>query len=100
MLGPSTGPWDSEILPLPALLIFSSNLSASVKINGIDSLVHYPIPLHLQEAYQDLGYKKGDFRVTEKCSETVLSLPIFPELEKEKIECIVKIIKSVKWWLK
>ena len=73
-----------------------NQIMEKLKMNGIDSLVHYPIPLHLQEAYQDLGYKKGDFRVTEKCSETVLSLPIFPELEKEKIERIVKIIKSVK----
>ncbi|MFC1624613.1 DegT/DnrJ/EryC1/StrS family aminotransferase [Candidatus Omnitrophota bacterium] len=55
----------------------------------IRTLIHYPIPIHLQEAYKELGYKKGDFPISEKCSEEILSLPMYPELEKEEISYVV-----------
>jgi UDP-2-acetamido-2-deoxy-ribo-hexuluronate aminotransferase len=55
---------------------------------NIPSMVYYPVPLHLQNAYQYLGYKKGDFPVTEKLCETVISLPMYPELEQEQLEYI------------
>jgi dTDP-4-amino-4,6-dideoxygalactose transaminase len=54
----------------------------------IPSMVYYPSPLHLQNAYKYLGYTKGDFPVTEKLCETVLSLPMYPELEREQLEHI------------
>ncbi|MBI2523110.1 DegT/DnrJ/EryC1/StrS family aminotransferase [Candidatus Woesearchaeota archaeon] len=47
--------------------------------------VHYPLPLHLQPALKFLGRKKGDFEITEQCSDTVLSLPLYPELEEKEI---------------
>ncbi|MBU1932903.1 MAG: DegT/DnrJ/EryC1/StrS family aminotransferase, partial [Candidatus Omnitrophica bacterium] len=47
---------------------------------GIRTLIHYPIPIHMQEAYKDLGYKKGDFPISEKCCEEILTLPMYPEL--------------------
>ena len=53
--------------------------------NRVSTLVHYPIPIHLQEAYKDLGYKKGDFPVAETLCEKVLSLPMFPEITEEEI---------------
>ena len=62
---------------------------------GIVTAIHYPIPLHLQNAYQYLNYKKGDFPVTEKVSQEILSIPIFPELTPEEIETIIKNIKNV-----
>jgi dTDP-4-amino-4,6-dideoxygalactose transaminase len=46
--------------------------------NGVGTLIHYPIPPHLQEAYKDLGYKKGDFPIAEEIAETALSLPLWP----------------------
>ena len=49
---------------------------------GIGTNIHYPIPVHLQKAYTDLGYKKGDFLVTENLSTKFLSLPMFPELNE------------------
>ena len=52
---------------------------------GIQSAVHYPVPIHLQKAYAQLGYKSGDLPVTEALCEHCLSLPIYPELSKEKI---------------
>lgn len=56
--------------------------------------LHYPVPLHLQACFSELGYKKGDFPVTEKLAETGLSLPMFPELTDEQIEYVVENIKK------
>jgi len=56
--------------------------------------IHYPIPIHLLESYQDLGYKKGDFPATEKAATEILSLPMFPELTEEKIHYVVEAIKE------
>jgi UDP-2-acetamido-2-deoxy-ribo-hexuluronate aminotransferase len=55
---------------------------------GIPSMVYYPGAIHLQEAYQYLGYKKGDFPISEKLGETVLSLPMHTELIEEQLEYI------------
>lgn len=65
-------------------------LQKCLKSQGISTGIHYPIPLHLQPAYSYLKYKKGDFPVTEKCSEEILSLPMFAELTKEEIEYVVE----------
>jgi dTDP-4-amino-4,6-dideoxygalactose transaminase len=53
--------------------------------HGVDSKVHYPVPIHLQNAAQFLGYKRGDFPVTERQAQTILSLPIFAELTDEQV---------------
>ena len=63
-------------------------LQKHLKENKISSQIYYPIPLHLQPAYSSLGYKKGDFPVTEKVCNEIISLPMFPELTKEEIEYI------------
>jgi len=55
--------------------------------------IHYPIPLHLQDAYKYLGYKRGSFPVAEKCADELVSLPMFPELTKEQIETVADEIK-------
>ncbi len=62
---------------------------------GIRVLIHYPIPIHLQEAYKDLGHKKGDFPVSEKCCEDILSLPMYPELSEEDIRYVVTSFKEI-----
>jgi len=62
---------------------------------GIRTLIHYPIPIHLQEAYKDLGYKKGDFPVSERCCEEILSLPMYPELTEEEIGYVVQAFKEI-----
>ena len=59
----------------------------------IPVMVYYPLPLHLQQAYRDLGYWKGDFPVTESLSRTVFSLPMHTEMESEQIEYICHHIK-------
>lgn len=56
--------------------------------NGVATGLHYPVPLHLQNCFKYLGYKKGDFPVAEELSETCLSLPMYPEMTEEQIEYV------------
>lgn len=57
---------------------------------GIPAMIYYPVPLHLQKAYQDVRYKSGDFPVAEKLSECVMSLPMHTELSLDQLEYITK----------
>lgn len=59
---------------------------------GIPSMIYYPIPCHLQKAFQSLGYQKGDFPVSEQLSESVLSLPMHTELDHEQLVYITESI--------
>jgi len=71
-------------------------LQEYLKSKGIGTLIHYPLPIHLQEAYKYLGYKKGDFPIAEKMAHEVLSLPIWIGLSEKCIEYIINKIK--KWF--
>jgi dTDP-4-amino-4,6-dideoxygalactose transaminase len=62
--------------------------------NGIGTLIHYPIPPHLQEAYKDLGYKKGDFPIAEEIGNTALSLPLWPGMIFEEVVHISNTISN------
>ena len=62
---------------------------------GIQSAVHYPVPIHLQKAYTHLGYRSGDLPVTEALCERCLSLPIYPELSKEKISRVASVLLAL-----
>ncbi len=57
---------------------------------NIDTGIHYPLPLHLQQAYKHFGYKQGDFPVTEKVAAEILSLPMYPQLEAEQQQRVVQ----------
>ncbi len=59
---------------------------------GVVTLIHYPLPLHLQKAYAYLGYKKNDFPQAERIANEILSLPMYPEMTKEMVEYIVDMI--------
>jgi dTDP-4-amino-4,6-dideoxygalactose transaminase len=61
-------------------------LRAHLTERGIGTQIHYPVPIHMQEAAQFLGYRKGDLPVTEKVSGEVLSLPMYPELTDAQID--------------
>jgi len=62
--------------------------------NNIGCGVHYPVPIHLQEAYGKLGYGGGDFPVAERCASEFLSLPMFPELTSGQVEMVVQAVKE------
>lgn len=64
-------------------------LAEFLKTRGIETGLHYPQPLHTQDAYSYLGYKKGDFPVAEKSCGEILSLPMFPEMSEEQITYVV-----------
>ena len=56
---------------------------------GVGTAIHYPIPLHLQVAYKELGYAKGDFPVTERVAVEIVSLPMFPQLTSSQQDEVV-----------
>ena len=62
--------------------------------SGVGTMIHYPVPPHLQEAYRELNYQKGDFPIAEMIAETALSLPLFPGITELEIEHVCNAIKS------
>ena len=64
-------------------------LAKSLNDAGIEARTYYPVPLHLQECYKGLGYKKGDLKESESASSETLAIPIYPELDTEKLSFIV-----------
>jgi dTDP-4-amino-4,6-dideoxygalactose transaminase len=62
--------------------------------NGIGTLIHYPIPPHMQKAYQELNYKKGDFPIAEEIAQTCVSLPMYIGMQPEEIEYVCATIKK------
>ena len=72
-------------------------LQRFLKEKGIETLIHYPIPIHLQKAYEDLGYRQGDLPVTEQCCSEILSLPLYPEIKESEME---EVIQSIRCFMK
>jgi dTDP-4-amino-4,6-dideoxygalactose transaminase len=69
-------------------------LQAYLSEAGIGNGIHYPIPLHLQNAYQHLNFKKGDYPVTESVAAEIVSLPIYPQMTQEQLEEVAKKLKE------
>ena len=69
-------------------------IASQLERDGIEHRVYYPIPLHLLGAFEDLGYRTGDFPVAERAAEEVLSLPIFPSLKAEEQEQVVSSLRN------
>ena len=65
-----------------------------LKEHGIGTIIHYPIPPHLSEAYNYLGYKKGDFPITEEYADTILSLPMYNGLSYEEQSKVIEVINT------
>jgi dTDP-4-amino-4,6-dideoxygalactose transaminase len=65
-----------------------NRIQAELDAYGISTGLHYPIPVHLQQAYAHLGHRSGDFPVAERIADECLSLPMFPELEQNQIEAV------------
>lgn len=77
--------------------IFAENrdgLQAYLKENEIQSSIYYPRPLHVQKCFDYLGYKEGDFPVSEKLAKSVLALPIYPEIKEEEVDFVCETIRK------
>src|ERR1700722_564977 len=70
------------------------DLKKYLDANGVGCALHYPLPLHLQKCYANLGHKLGDFPVAEKAARECLSLPIYPELTEAQIRRVAEAIKN------
>jgi dTDP-4-amino-4,6-dideoxygalactose transaminase len=68
---------------------------AELETLGIQTGLHYPIPLHLQKAYKHLGYKEGDFPVSERIGRECVTLPLFPEMTREQQDAVVDAMSNV-----
>jgi len=89
-------PWSRGVYHL--FVVQTANrdqLRAQLAEAGIDTGIHYPIPLHLQEAYVNLGYKKGDFPVSEQLATNGVSLPMFPTLSAEQQRLVAEAITNI-----
>lgn len=69
-------------------------LAEYLKKNEVGYSIYYPMPLHMQRAFEYLGYKKGDFPVAERVSENIIALPIYPEITTEEVEYVCETIKN------
>ena len=69
-------------------------LLAALTASGIGCGIHYPVPVHLQDAYKELGLPRGSFPVAERCADEFLSLPMYPELTAEQVGCVAARIEQ------
>jgi dTDP-4-amino-4,6-dideoxygalactose transaminase len=92
---PSEPSWSQGVYHLYVIRVKHRNeLQAFLSQNGIDTGLHYPVPLHLQKAYKNLGFKEGSFPVSEMLSKEILSLPMYPALTSEQQERVCEKIKE------
>ncbi|MCI6591120.1 MAG: DegT/DnrJ/EryC1/StrS family aminotransferase [Spirochaetia bacterium] len=85
--------WHQYVIKVPQ---YRNALVEYLKEHEIGTLIHYPIPPHLSEAYSYLGYKKGDFPIAEKAADEVLSLPIYNGMTEEEQMLVINAINSFK----
>jgi len=69
-------------------------LQAHLKSKGIGSAIYYPVPLHLQNCFSHLGYKRGAFPEAERAAADVLSLPVYPELSRDQLDYVIETIRG------
>jgi dTDP-4-amino-4,6-dideoxygalactose transaminase len=92
---PEPGPHRDHIFHLYVIRAPQRNqLQQFLSKRNITTLTHYPVPIHMQEAYVSLGYSQGDFPNTEQASSEILSLPMYAELQTSQIDYVAKAIKD------
>jgi dTDP-4-amino-4,6-dideoxygalactose transaminase len=70
------------------------SVARKLGVRGIQTVVHYPVPIHMQKAYADLGQKAGAFPAAETASRSILSLPMFPEITRSQVERVAEALRS------
>lgn len=73
---------------------YRDKLQDALTQKGVETIVTYPVPIHLQNAFMYLGLSEGDFPIAEKCSKEILSLPVYPGLREEEIQFIAQTIEE------
>jgi len=92
---PQDGPSDECAYHLFVIYVKDRDaVQAELKSHGIGTAVHYPLPLHLQEALSSLGYKAGDFPHAEMACREVLALPLFPELTNDEVDYVCESLQA------
>jgi dTDP-4-amino-4,6-dideoxygalactose transaminase len=93
---PQTAPYSRHVHHLYVVQAAErKKLQAALEAANILYVIHYPIPVHLQPAFADLGYKAGDFPVSEALAGRVLSLPMFPELTDAEIKRVAEVCAGI-----
>lgn len=92
---PVTADGNSHVFHVFALLTEKrDDLQKHLADRGVPTLIYYPLALHLQKLYADLGYKEGDFPIAETISKRILPLPMYPELSDEQVDYVAATIKQ------
>ena len=92
---PFTAPYAEHVYHVYAIRVRDRDeVMYTLTEKGIQCGVHYPVPIHLQKAYQSLGYSRGSFPVAERTARELISLPMFPELRRTEIDTVVFAVKE------
>lgn len=95
VLTPSVMPYSRHVFHIYAVRVACrDSLHQALNAQGIQAGIHYPIPVHLQEAYGDLGYGRGDFPHSESISEEVISLPLYAEISRDQIRAVAQAVRN------
>lgn len=93
---PQDDPRDESVYHLFVAYVENRDaVRAALEARGVQTAVHYPMPLHLQQAYAPLGHKRSSFPNAERACERVLGLPIFPEMKMEQVEYAAKALAEI-----
>lgn len=96
---PAIAPWTKKhVYHLYVVRVWNQNskkLVSQLSENGVSVSIHYPIPVHRQKAYRDLGLSEGSLPVSEKLSNQILSLPMFPEITEAQIDYVCSSLKDI-----
>jgi dTDP-4-amino-4,6-dideoxygalactose transaminase len=92
---PSEQSWARHVYHVYAIRTRSRDaLQRTLHANGVQTGIHYPVPVHLQPAYADLGYRAGEFPQSERAAAEVLSLPMYPELSRTQREMVSAVMRN------
>jgi dTDP-4-amino-4,6-dideoxygalactose transaminase len=93
---PHAAPWAKAVYHLYVIRVEDrDDLILKLSAVNIGAGIHYPIPLHLQKAYEYLGYKKGDFPVSERLAQEIVSLPMFPNLTEGQQSKVCTAVREI-----
>jgi len=96
VVAPKQMPYAEHVYHLYVVVVEDREaLRKALSEQGVENGLHYPIPLHMQKAYTDLGYKRGDFPVSEHVAANHVSLPMYAELPVEHVEHVAKVVREI-----